>query len=132
MKQSRRRSSQLNLQNMTAGKPRFMSRLKFRDALALVAIVVGLAVTTLLTMVTSASRTANGTNVSAVSHAPDGRAFKTLTRLARRNAMTPLPSITATLADDIGLGSKKNPGDTITYTAIITNGGTDASNVIYT
>src|SRR5215471_4951054 len=128
MKQSRRRSSQLNLQNMTAGKPRFMSRLKFRDALALVAIVVGLAVTTLLTMVTSASRTANGTNVSAVSHAPDGRASKTLTRLARRNAMTPLalplPSITATLADGIGLGSKKNPGDTITYTAIITNSGT--------
>jgi uncharacterized repeat protein (TIGR01451 family) len=45
------------------------------------------------------------------------------------------PAITATLADDIGLGVKKNPGDTITYTAIISNGGAspadDALNVIF-
>jgi hypothetical protein len=45
------------------------------------------------------------------------------------------PSITATLTDDIGLGVKKNPGDTITYTAIINNGGAspadDATGVIF-
>jgi hypothetical protein len=45
------------------------------------------------------------------------------------------PSLTATLADDIGLGAKKNPGDTITYTAVITNGGAspadDATGMIF-
>src|SRR6185503_16396703 len=45
------------------------------------------------------------------------------------------PSLTATLADDIGLGAKKNPGDTITYTAVITNGGAspadDATGMVF-
>ncbi|MEA2206052.1 MAG: hypothetical protein QOE77_2828, partial [Blastocatellia bacterium] len=45
------------------------------------------------------------------------------------------PSLTATLADDIGLGAKKNPGDTITYTATITNGGAspadDATGMVF-
>src|SRR5438034_7097140 len=41
-------------------------------------------------------------------------------------------TVTATLADDIGLGAKKNPGDTITYTAIISDAGTDATGVTYT
>src|SRR2546429_4109021 len=41
-------------------------------------------------------------------------------------------NITATLADDITLANKKNPGDTITYTAVVSNsGGTDASGVAY-
>src|SRR5438874_2145460 len=43
-----------------------------------------------------------------------------------------LVNITATLADDIALANKKNPGDTITYTAVISNSGsTDASGVVY-
>jgi uncharacterized repeat protein (TIGR01451 family) len=45
-------------------------------------------------------------------------------------------SVTATLADDIGLGAKKNPGDTITYTAVISTGGAspadDATGVVFT
>jgi len=57
--------------------------------------------------------------------------------MANRRAMSPLtpffaPIITATLADDIPLANKKDPGATITYTAIISNTGTDASNVVYT
>src|SRR5947207_1620168 len=43
-----------------------------------------------------------------------------------------VPTITATLSDGIPLASKANPGDTITYTATITNSGTDASAVVYT
>src|SRR5436190_1268471 len=42
------------------------------------------------------------------------------------------PTITATLADDIGLGEKKHPGGTITYTAVISNTVSDALNVVYT
>jgi uncharacterized repeat protein (TIGR01451 family) len=47
------------------------------------------------------------------------------------------PTITATLADDITLANKKDPGATITYTAIISNtaapgAGNDATGVIYT
>ena len=45
------------------------------------------------------------------------------------------PSLTASLTDDIGLGAKKNPGDTITYTATITNGGAspadDATGMVF-
>src|SRR2546427_7514431 len=44
----------------------------------------------------------------------------------------PLPTITATLADDIGLGSKKNPGATITYTAVISDASADATGVTFT
>ena len=40
--------------------------------------------------------------------------------------------VTATLADDIGLGAKKNPGGTITYTAVISDAVTDATGVQYT
>src|SRR5260370_16634698 len=81
----------------------------------------------------------SGTGVSPVNHAPDARATKPLTRLANRNSLTPmapmpfLPTITATLDDNFPLGSKKNPGDTINYTAVINNtAGTDASGVAYT
>src|SRR2546426_3945763 len=53
------------------------------------------------------------------------------------NSLSPVAAtITATLTDDIGLGAKKNPGDTITYTATISNAGVspadDALNVIFT
>jgi hypothetical protein len=45
-------------------------------------------------------------------------------------------SVTASLADDIGLGVKKNQGDTITYTAVISAGGMspgdDATGVVFT
>ena len=44
--------------------------------------------------------------------------------------------VTATLADDITLAAKKNPGDVITYTAVISAGGTspadDATGVVFT
>jgi len=43
-----------------------------------------------------------------------------------------VPTITATLTDNFPLASKKNPGDTINYTAVITNtAGTDASGIAY-
>ena len=45
-------------------------------------------------------------------------------------------SVTASLTDDIGLAAKKNPGDTITYTAVISTGGVspgdDATGVVFT
>ena len=44
-------------------------------------------------------------------------------------------TITASLTDDIGLAAKKNPSDTITYTAVITNSGAvgeDATGVVFT
>src|SRR5712692_2847374 len=118
---------------------RFMSRLDLRSPLALVLISFAVAAT-LLALAASASRKANsGTGVPPVNHAQDARATRPLTRLARRNAgafapMPFAPTITATLADDITLANKKNPGDTITYTAVITNtagAGNDAANVIY-
>ena len=81
----------------------------------------------------------SGTGVSSVNQAQDARATKPLTRLANRNSLTPLamapmfaPTITATLADDIGLGAKKNPGATITYTAIINDSVADATGVTFT
>ena len=37
------------------------------------------------------------------------------------------PSVTATLADDITLAQTKRPGETITYTVTISNGGPDAA-----
>jgi uncharacterized repeat protein (TIGR01451 family) len=44
-------------------------------------------------------------------------------------------SVTASLTDDITLANKKNPGDTITYTAIINNDGAspadDATGAIF-
>src|SRR5439155_5330455 len=92
----------------------------------------------LITFVVSANRSTNsGTGVSPVNHAQAARATKPLTRIANRRTLTPMapmfaPIITATLADDIGLGAKKNPGATITYTAVISNTGSDASNVVYT
>jgi Bacterial Ig domain/Carboxypeptidase regulatory-like domain len=62
-----------------------------------------------------------------------------LTRLANGNAWTPMPlppvgpNVTATLADDITLAQKKNPGATINYTTVITSTGTsDASSINYT
>jgi hypothetical protein len=49
------------------------------------------------------------------------------------NPLAPFAAtVTATLADDIGLGSKKNPGGTISYTAIISDSGADATGVTYT
>src|SRR5229473_1126533 len=81
----------------------------------------------------------SGTGVSPVNHAQDARVTRPLTRLANRNSLTPLtmapmfaPIITATLADDIGLGAKKNPGDTINYTAVISDAVTDATGLTYT
>jgi hypothetical protein len=52
------------------------------------------------------------------------------------NPVAPLAAtVTASLADDISLANKKNPGDTITYTATINNGGAspadDATGVIF-
>src|SRR5712692_662009 len=120
---------------------RFMSRLDLRSPLVLVLISFAVAAT-LLALAASASRKVNsGTGVSPVNHAQDARATKPLTRIANRRTITPMapmpfaPTITATLADDITLAQKKNPGDTITYTAVISNtagAGSDASNVIYT
>ena len=81
----------------------------------------------------------SGTGVSPVNQAQDARATRPLTRLANRNSLMPmapmpfLPTITATLDHNFPLGSKKNPGDTINYTAVISNiAGTDASGVAYT
>src|SRR5712692_2821097 len=119
---------------------RFMSRLDLRSPLVLVLISFAVAAT-LLALAASASRKVNrGTGVPPVNHAQDARATRPLTRLARRNAgafapMPFAPTITATLADDIPLANKKNPGDTITYTAVISNtagAGNDASAVVYT
>src|SRR5712692_1458864 len=117
---------------------RFMSRLDLRSPLVLVLISFAVAAT-LLALAASASRKVNsGTGVPPVNHAQDARGTKPLTRIANRRTMTPMapmpfaPTITATLADDITLAQKKNPGDTITYTAIISNTVSDASNVIYT
>jgi uncharacterized repeat protein (TIGR01451 family) len=117
---------------------RSIFRLNLRSPLILVLVSSALAAT-LITFAVSASRTANSaTGVSPVNHAQDARATKPLTRIARRNALTPMPlppvgpTVTATLADDIGLGSKKNPGGTITYTAIISDSGADATGVTYT
>ena len=133
---------QFSTRSFTAGNKmkRSMSQLNLRSPLAL-ALISFVAAATLITFVVSASRNANsGAGVSPVNHAQDARATKPLTRIANRRTLTPVapffaPTITATLADDIGLGAKKNPGDTITYTAIITNtagAGNDASNVVYT
>jgi uncharacterized repeat protein (TIGR01451 family) len=121
---------------------RFTSRLNLRSPLALV-LISFVAAATLITFVVSANRKANsGTGVSPVNHAQDARATKPLTRIANRRTLTPvapffLPTITATLADDILTSAKKDPGATITYTAIITNtaapgAGNDALNVVYT
>src|SRR5882724_4322773 len=123
----------------TAGNKvkRSMSRLSRRSLLAVVLISLALAAA-LLALAASASKKANsGTGVTPVNHAPDARATKPLTRIANRRTLTPVapmfaPIIAATLADDIGLGAKKNPGDTITYTATISNTGSDALNVVYT
>ncbi len=116
-----------------------MSRLSLRSPLALVLISFVVAAT-LITLAVSANRKANsGKGVSPVNPAQDARATKPLTRMARRNSLTPmapmpfLPTITATLDDNFSLASKKNPGDTINYTAVITNtAGTDATGVAYT
>src|SRR5713226_1978339 len=121
---------------------RFMSRLDLRSPLALVLISFAVAAT-LLALAASASRKASRasdspTNLSLSNTATKSASAKPLTRLANRNALTPMalmpfaPTITATLADDITLAAKKNPGDTITYTATISNTGSDAFNVVYT
>jgi uncharacterized repeat protein (TIGR01451 family) len=117
---------------------RSISRLHLHSPLILVLVSFALAAT-LITFAVSASRNANsGPGVSPVNHAQDARATKPLTRIARRNALTSMPlppvgpTITATLADDITLASKKNPGGTITYTAIISDSGADATGVTYT
>src|SRR5438552_4862273 len=123
----------------SAGKKmkRSLSRLSRRSPLVVVLISL-IAAATLITFVVSASRNTNrGPGVSPVNHAQDSRATKPLTRIANRRTLTPVapmfaPIITATLADDITLANKKNPGATITYTAIISNTGSDASNVVYT
>ncbi len=132
---------QLSTNTSTAGNKmkRSMSRLSRRSPLALVVISFAIAAT-LITFAVSANRSAKrGTGVSSVNHAQDARATKPLTRIANRRTLTPLapmpflPTITATLDDNFSLASKKNPGDTINYTAIISNtAGTDASGVAYT
>src|SRR6266404_1064576 len=116
---------------------RSLSRLSRRSPLAVVLISIALAAT-LITFVVSASKnTTSSTSASPVNHAQAARWTKPLTRIANRRTLTPVapmfaPTITATLADDITLANKKNPGDTITYTAVISNTGSDASNVVYT
>jgi Big-like domain-containing protein len=132
---------QLSTSTFTAGNKmkRSMSRLNLRSPLALILITFVIAAT-LITFAVSASRNANrGTDVSPVNHAQDKRATKPLTRIANRRTLTPLApmpfvsTITATLDDNFPLASKKNPGDTINYTAVITNtAGGDASGVAYT
>jgi hypothetical protein len=78
-----------------------------------------------------------------VSKAVPDNAAGTVRTLTGANATVTSPvmpffaptSVTATLADDIGLGATKNPGATITYTAIINNAGgpsEDATGTIFT
>jgi Bacterial Ig domain/Domain of unknown function (DUF4214) len=52
--------------------------------------------------------------------------------VSHSKSFSPLaPALSATLADDITLAQKKNPGDTIHYTATITDSGLDATGVNY-
>jgi hypothetical protein len=78
-----------------------------------------------------------------VRQAVPNNAALTAGNLAGANATVTTPvmpffaptSVTATLADDIGLGATKNPGATITYTAIINNAGgpsEDATGMVFT
>jgi hypothetical protein len=132
---------QLSTSTFTAGNKmkRSLSRLSRRSRLALV-LISFVAAATLISFAVSANRNAkSGTGVSPVNHTQDARATKPLTRIANRRTLTPIapmpfvPTITATLDDNFPLASKKNPGDTINYTAVITNtAGTDASGVAYT
>ncbi|HVS82724.1 MAG TPA: Ig-like domain-containing protein, partial [Pyrinomonadaceae bacterium] len=126
----------LRLINTGNKMKRSMSRLSLRSPLALV-LISFVAAATLITFVVSASRNTKRADAPQAISAVSKSNTKPLTRIAHRKTLTPMapfaPTITATLADDIGLGSKKNPGDTITYTAVITNTSlTDALNVVYT
>ena len=112
-----------------------ISRLNLRRRVAIVLISLAVGATTLLAFAALASQRANRSAEPSFSR-PQGRREgshpKSLNSLVSGKGLTPLaPSITATLADDILLSAKKNPGDTITYTAVITNNGTDATGVVY-
>lgn len=98
------------------------------------------AVASVITAVVVASK--NGKHAMTTRSAVAERALKTANdstsaSIGRSQPLSLLvPSITATLADDILLTAKKNPGDTINYTAIITNNGVnspadDALNVVF-
>src|SRR5437016_4773617 len=112
-----------------------MSRLNLRRRVAIVLSSLAVAAATLLAFAALASQRANRSAEPSFSR-PQGRREgshpKSLNSLVSGKGVTPLaPSIAATLADDILLSAKKNPGDTITYTAVITNNGTDATGVVY-
>ncbi len=106
----------------------FISKLKSRRRLAMVLLSIVVAAI-LLAFAASPSKTAtSGTSVLSVRPNKDGAKAhgKDLLPL-----VPPGPVVAATLADDIPLANKKNPGDTITYKAVITNTGTDATGVVY-
>src|SRR5207253_5580615 len=114
------------------------SRLSLRSPLALSLITFAVAAM-LLALAASASKRAERADApQAISNIKNSVA-RPITRMARGNARTRVtpfaPTITATLADDILLSAKKNPGGTITYTAVISNTasvGNDAAAVVYT
>jgi Bacterial Ig domain len=95
-------------------------------------IVTGLIVTAVLFTLSASSKRLN----RAVAVRSDSSSKSDTVRWSKKSArssLSPLaPTITATLADDITLANKKNPGDPITYTAVINNSGTDATGVVYT
>ncbi len=127
---------------------RTISRLKLRSPLALVLICFAVAAA-LLALAVSASREAkravNGptnlswSNAATRSASVSKSNIKPLSKFANRNSLTPLlpplaPAMTGTLTDSFPLGSKKNPGATINYTAVIGNllGTANATGVTFT
>ncbi len=138
-----------NLRSFSGNKmKRTISRLKLRSPLALVLICFAVAAA-LLALAVSASREAkravNGPTNLSLSNAATRSAsvsksnIKPLSKFANRNSLTPLlpplaPAMTGTLTDSFPLGSKKNPGATINYTAVIGNllGTANATGVTFT
>jgi Bacterial Ig domain len=97
-----------------------LSRLKARRRLTLLVICLAAAAILLAFAVSAKKQPNSGTSV-----APPPQS-------QNKGVKPEAVNITATLADDIALANTKNPGDTITYRAVITNSGsTDAAGVVY-